>query len=87
MVGSFALARCNTVMKVGVLGLAVTVGHRTNSGQSCNVSGQMCYLSGTNKLWATNCPVNLEALLRARPGVCLLTYVPTHNPLPKKRVK
>ena len=27
-------------------GLAVTVGHRTNSGQSCNVSGQICYLSG-----------------------------------------
>ena len=26
--------------------LAVTVGHRTNSGQSCYVSGQICYLSG-----------------------------------------
>ena len=26
--------------------LAVTVGHRTNSGQGCNVSGQICYLSG-----------------------------------------
>ena len=27
-------------------GLAVTVGHSTNSGHSCNVSGQKCYLSG-----------------------------------------
>ena len=27
-------------------GLAVTIGHRTNSGLSCNVSGQICYLSG-----------------------------------------
>ena len=26
--------------------LAVTVSHRTNSGQGCNVSGQICYLSG-----------------------------------------
>ena len=32
------LDHCNAVIKVGV-GLAVTVGHRTNSGQSCNVSG------------------------------------------------
>ena len=30
----------------GAAGIAVTVGHRTNSGQSCNVSGQICYLSG-----------------------------------------
>ena len=29
--------------------LAVTVGHRTNSGQSCYVSGQICYLSGHNE--------------------------------------
>ena len=30
-----------------ISGLAVTVGHRTNSGQSCYVSGQiLCYLSG-----------------------------------------
>ena len=64
------------VSRVPEAGLAVTVGHRTNSGQSCNVSGQKCYLSGhkwTRKPWvknmATKCPVNLEALLRALWGI------------------
>ena len=31
-------------------GLAVTVSHRINSRQSCNVSGQICYLSGHKTL-------------------------------------
>ena len=31
---------------MGSPALAVTVGHPTNSGQSCCVSGQICYLSG-----------------------------------------
>ena len=31
---------------VGGGGGSRAVGHRTNSGQSCNVSGQICYLSG-----------------------------------------
>ena len=34
------------LIQIGVSVLAVTVGHRTNSGQSCYVSGQICYLSG-----------------------------------------